>query len=61
MKARMGVVRDEGGSAMAVRCERCRAEFDARERLVTHVRDDKHGAIPGGGLICNACGMAFSS
>jgi uncharacterized C2H2 Zn-finger protein len=46
---------------MAIRCDRCGAEFDSRGQLVTLVRDDKHGAIPGGGLICNACGMAFSS
>jgi hypothetical protein len=46
---------------MAVRYERCGADFDAQGQIVRHVRDDEHGAIPGGGLICNACGMAFSS
>ena len=41
MKARMGVMRNEGGSAMPVRCDRCGAEFDRQEQLVTHVRDEQ--------------------
>jgi uncharacterized C2H2 Zn-finger protein len=47
--------------AMAVRCEKCGAEFDSQEQLDAHVRDEHAAAPGGGGHICPACGMEFTS
>lgn len=57
----MRVHRVREARPMAVRCERCGAEFDTRDQLDEHVREAHPDAPKGGGFICKACGMEFDS